>query len=439
MYRLLIVDDEAGHREGMIGLLRMLKPEYLVFEAESGERALQIMCTMSFDLVLTDIRMSGMDGLTFLQAAKMKQPRARFAILSAYGTFEYAQRGISIGADEYLLKPVDIGELRLCLDKMENHLWDTQLAQQEQTRIQSNLLNMQISYVEQQMYSFVMGELPREEEAGVRQIFGGGDAGVMLYMEPQQAWRSLQARSDVRFEIRRYLKRFGSAVVFCPGNNINALACMLTCETLHIDEQALAQMESLIQEATGERLIIGWCAKEAGFFVNLYDLYQRAYRACLRHFFKPEAYLLCADAEATLNHYQSARLDVSLRDLASAIELGEENRAFQMLQSPLQSMARDGNVYPSKLKEAVMYAFMFLLSDAQMHLEERAQERISRELDVLVPESQSFEELLDSIRRVIGMFCEEIASIKTQKHAMDDVVRYIQEHFQEPLSLAEAT
>ncbi len=53
MYRLLIVDDEAGHREGMIGLLRMLKPEYLVFEAESGERALQIMGTMNVDLVLT--------------------------------------------------------------------------------------------------------------------------------------------------------------------------------------------------------------------------------------------------------------------------------------------------------------------------------------------------------------------------------------------------
>ena len=76
MYRLLIVDDEAGHREGMIGLLRMLKPEYLVFEAESGERALQIMGTMNVDLVLTDIRMSVMDVLTFLQQAKAKQPRA---------------------------------------------------------------------------------------------------------------------------------------------------------------------------------------------------------------------------------------------------------------------------------------------------------------------------------------------------------------------------
>ena len=277
MYRLLIVDDEAGHREGMIGLLRMLKPEYLVFEAESGERALQIMGTMNVDLVLTDIRMSGMDGLTFLQQAKAKQPRARFAILSAYGTFEYAQRGISVGADEYLLKPVDIGELRLCLDKMENHLWDTQLIQQEQTRMQSNLLNMQISYAEQQMYSFVMGELSDAQAGSIRQIFGGGDAGIMLYIEPQQAWDSPQARSDARFEIRRYLKQFGSAVVFCPGNNVNALACILACETLQMDDRALVQMETLMEELTGQRLIIGQCAKESGFFENLYDLYQSAY------------------------------------------------------------------------------------------------------------------------------------------------------------------
>ena len=188
MYRLLIVDDEAGHREGMTGLLRMLKPEYLVFEAESGERALQMMGTMSFDLVLTDIRMSCMDGLTFLQLAREKQPNARYAILSAYGTFEYARSGLAIGADDYLLKPVDVEELRVCLEKMENRLQDAQTARLEQERMQTNLRHMQTNYVEQQMYLFVMGELSGQEETMIRQVLGPGDAGSILYMMPEDGW-----------------------------------------------------------------------------------------------------------------------------------------------------------------------------------------------------------------------------------------------------------
>lgn len=173
MYRILIVDDEAGHRQGMTALLRMLKPEYLVFEAESGERALQMMGAMSFDMILTDVRMSGMDRLTFLQRARERQPNARCVILSAYGTFEYARRGISAGADEYLLKPVDAEELRACLDRLEGELQAARAAQREQAKMHSSLVSMQSGYVEQQMYRFVMGELPESEAAVVRQIFGG--------------------------------------------------------------------------------------------------------------------------------------------------------------------------------------------------------------------------------------------------------------------------
>lgn len=94
MYRLLIVDDEAGHRTGLLGLLCLLKPDYLVFEAENAQRALQMMDVMALDLVITDIRMPGMDGLAFLSLARRKQPHARFTILSAYGTFEYAKKAL---------------------------------------------------------------------------------------------------------------------------------------------------------------------------------------------------------------------------------------------------------------------------------------------------------------------------------------------------------
>lgn len=82
-----------------------------VIESENAQSALAKVQTGQVDIMIADIRMPGMSGLELAAKAKELYPEIRIILLTGYSEFEYAKRAISIGVDEYFLKPVRVGEL----------------------------------------------------------------------------------------------------------------------------------------------------------------------------------------------------------------------------------------------------------------------------------------------------------------------------------------
>ena len=111
---ILIVDDEKNTREG---LSRALKYDYNVLLAESGERAMMILKDNHVDIMLTDLRMPGMDGLTLLQKALAGNSQIICILLTAYGNVETAVEAMKRGAYDYLTKPVNLDHLDLLLKR----------------------------------------------------------------------------------------------------------------------------------------------------------------------------------------------------------------------------------------------------------------------------------------------------------------------------------
>ena len=97
---LLIADDEALIRQGIIARLEYLnlKPNK-VYEAENGRQALEIMKKHKVDIVITDIRMADMDGITFIKEARPNFPKVQFIILSGYAEFSYAEQAIRLNVN----------------------------------------------------------------------------------------------------------------------------------------------------------------------------------------------------------------------------------------------------------------------------------------------------------------------------------------------------
>jgi DNA-binding NtrC family response regulator len=108
---LLVVDDQPSIRQSM--LITFRREGYEVQEAESGEQALEILERRPFDLVITDLRMSGLDGIEVLKQVKEMAPDTEVVVMTAYGTIEGAVEAIKRGAYDYLTKPFQPEELTL--------------------------------------------------------------------------------------------------------------------------------------------------------------------------------------------------------------------------------------------------------------------------------------------------------------------------------------
>jgi two-component system response regulator YesN len=119
MYKVFLVEDEIVVREGIRNSIPWEKTSYtLAGEAPDGEMALSIIRDIKPDILITDIKMPFMDGLTLSRIVKKTLPWIKILILSGHDEFEYARKAISIGVEEYLLKPVSSRDMIAALDKI---------------------------------------------------------------------------------------------------------------------------------------------------------------------------------------------------------------------------------------------------------------------------------------------------------------------------------
>ncbi len=136
MFRILVVDDEVPIT---ILLSKILKREgYAVETAGSGEEALAKLPEFVPNLVITDLKMPGIDGIELMRRIRRERPEVDFILLTAYATVENAVEAMKAGAREYLIKPLkEPEELRAAVARVlerqaladANALWQTQLAQ----------------------------------------------------------------------------------------------------------------------------------------------------------------------------------------------------------------------------------------------------------------------------------------------------------------------
>lgn len=125
MLKVFLVEDEIVVRESIRQMIPWMKFGFeLCGEAGDGEMALPLIQRQKPDVVITDIRMPFMDGLELSRLVKKDLPETKIVIISGYHDFEYAKTAISIGVEQYLLKPVSrqeflgvLKKIRDCYDK----------------------------------------------------------------------------------------------------------------------------------------------------------------------------------------------------------------------------------------------------------------------------------------------------------------------------------
>jgi two-component system response regulator PilR (NtrC family) len=115
MSRILVVDDEQSMRDFLSIMLK--KEGYDVVAAENGSGALKAIQAEIFDLVITDVKMSGVDGIEVLRTIKEVSPETVVIMITAFATAETAVEAMKLGAYDYITKPFKVDEIKLVIWK----------------------------------------------------------------------------------------------------------------------------------------------------------------------------------------------------------------------------------------------------------------------------------------------------------------------------------
>ena len=120
MARILVADDEGGIREFVADALEL--DAHVVVQAPDGRAAAKLLDERGFDVVITDLKMPGLDGMSLLRKVRAEQPEIEVIVMTAHGTVDNAVEAMKLGAFEYLQKPLSgPDELRLLVQRAAEH------------------------------------------------------------------------------------------------------------------------------------------------------------------------------------------------------------------------------------------------------------------------------------------------------------------------------
>jgi two-component system response regulator YesN len=173
MCNLLIAEDEKYLREKVTKNVDWESYGYKVFAAADGEEALEIIKNEDIHILVTDIRMPGMDGLELTERAKALNEQIKAIIISGHAEFELAQSSIRLGVEDYLLKPFRTQRLLEVVEKTRAKL-EAERERLEQERRQAEQAKQNLEKRIRHVFGWLADprSLPHHPEAPIRHRLG---------------------------------------------------------------------------------------------------------------------------------------------------------------------------------------------------------------------------------------------------------------------------
>lgn len=201
MIRTVIIDDEIWVCQLIKNIVDWGAMGFEIVEvAYDGEAGLEAILRQHPQLVLTDIRMSGMDGIQLMQKVRERKLDTKFIVISGYDDFVYAQGALKYGALGYILKPVDRRELTDFLMSVRDELFVGKMEENKKKEIEGKLNES----IEQLRIQYFQGCLLGERMASgiwkpstknIYALFSRGDSRLCWGLRIRGPWRDAQAIS----------------------------------------------------------------------------------------------------------------------------------------------------------------------------------------------------------------------------------------------------
>lgn len=455
MLKIFLVEDESIVREGLRDNIPWQQYGYkFVGEAGDGEMALPLIQKTQPDVLLTDIRMPFMDGLSLSRIVHQEFPDMKIIIISGYDDFEYARQAISLGVEQYLLKPITRANLQKVLTELRAKIEN----EQEQKRYQEKFQDETREYEQFSRTNFFVkifeGRMPvqdiYEEAARLSVKINAPCYNLLMFSltEKHQGTGSGFETEDFarkREELLRYFVRYPEHVVF--RWNVNTYGVLIKGSTEQMQELTGRCLENVERICGPAEEILDWYAA-AGEPVErlsmLAECYSKVNHVFAHRFLMPEVHIFTKDVT---DQYMPAVESGRIGDIDSA-KLDQELIRDFLVKGSHDEVADFVNGYLLSIQEALKsrmfqnYLVFHIHFVSMAYVESLGYDK--KELLELLGEEQiqevnlNVEELSEYLQRILGRAIElrdresDNQSRKILKKALD----YIEENYtQESLSL----
>ena len=355
MLKVFLVEDESVVREGLRDKIPWEQYGYrFVGEAADGEMALPLIRKTRPDVLITDIKMPFMDGLSLSKIVSEEFPKMKIAIISGYDDFEYAREAIEVGVDQYLLKPITRMNLRKVLLELKGKI--EQDMEQEDYQIQlQNELHEYEQFSRRRFFEKVLGgEIPLRdiyEEANKLAIRLDAPCYNLLFLYIQEKGNTVSGGKMEHFvqkqeEVLHYFLRRPQYTLF--RWNVNSYGVLIQSEPEQMEaltEKALLHIRRVCEPETGQ---IDWYAA-AGNPVERLSMLPVCYHG-VNHYFAyrfilPNQHILTeASLENHLSNQEEKNIDkvdsnkMSPEVILDFLSRGNQNEIQDFVQSYLSGL-----------------------------------------------------------------------------------------------------
>lgn len=419
MKKVMIVEDEELILQGIRNILdwESLGLE-VVHMAHDGVEALDMWEQEPVHIVVTDISMPEMDGLTLLQEIRKREEQVRFIILTGYDEFNYAREAIRLGVDNYILKPINEEE-------MERQLRETVQKLEE-------IDKKKIQYIDEktQWMHFLNGKLKKEEYGKYRKLLGLEEE-TGTYYAAVMRWNADKLKekkiADVIMELK---KRKNLGIVHLPPDSL----LMVLCGS-GMDEAGALEYFSELQNQIESCFDIMTFLGVGSSFENFWQLPQ-AYKAAnkLQKYLIIEGYGSCI-SQSQIGRRKSEAIHMDEAKLRKFILKKEKEAVMDYIEdlfiNNVKKGALAGSLYQMALKIAMLLEDMkkeYKLASDRFHDVTELIETIFNADDILGIKAAFVSEIIEIMECIHEEDCQYTPVVR-------QIMAEVQENYKEDMNL----
>lgn len=429
--RVLLVDDEIF----TIRMLQNVIPwEELSLEvmgyAQSGEEAYEKVLKERPDIIISDIRMSGMSGIELLKKVHVYDSGIRVILMSAYADFSYAKEALKAGCSDYILKPVDEMELEHALRKTAAEIQGEKEQEKKLFQSESQLFQMNL-------YQYMKTGRGKNKLLNFEAGFRMSHFRVFLIYLDSSTIDEFDNSSNIEMGNEKYIRNILGEITAEKEEKSYIFSYEEEGWTVIWDgrekpEEIAEKMIACLRDEIGISVNVRFSLQGQS-LEELPGLYEEALNLGKYGFYMGDAKILGYGYNCSKKEMETISDIGSFRDITSAVSTGNKESMVSVLNEIMQNGGRDGEKGVRYARECCTHMVSDMLQCYGQEIRQAA-EHADRKL----AEAAALKEIRECILKII----EEIPEKKEEKNnryskPVQESIRIIEERYRENLSLEE--